>query len=309
MRADVNLSLKNFNATVSDTTQAIQLHPGNAQAFGERAMAYANLNQFDQALGDTNEALKLKPEDPDLLALRGNIYVLQGRRAAAREDLSRALRLKPTLTYASDLLKKLDAGERPTGIDPTNRAGGGSAGGTSPALTYARMLDDTRTAIGNKRAAEANELLNQLIRLDPGRSEAWTIKGALALDSDNLSAAHEYYENALARGGTVVFRVAHDHGQDQVPCIGTMSISPTGVLYSSDGGHRFDWPYSQIAEADLNKLYGVLIGEFHLRVQVDRRSGSFNFAAMRFSDDRIVERKADAEMLTGFINRLRQAGR
>ena len=32
---------------------------------------------------------------------------------------------------------------------------------------------------------------------------------------------------------------------------------------------------------------------------MDRRSLSYNFAAMRFSDDRVVERKADAELLTG----------
>jgi tetratricopeptide (TPR) repeat protein len=307
VRASVNSSLKNYNAAVSDATQAIQLRPGDPQLLTERATAYANLNQFEHALGDTNNALKAKPEDPDLLALRGNIYLLQGRRAAAREDLNRALQLKPSLTYISDLLKKLDAGEKPTTIETTNKT---APAGASPALAYARTLDDAKAAIGRQRNAEANELLNQLIRIDPARSEAWSIKGALALNAeDNPAAAHEYYENALARGGNVVFRVAHDHGQDQAPCFGSMSVSPAGVSYSSDGGHRFNWPYAQIAEADLNKLYGMLIGMFHLRVQVDRRSLSYNFAAMRFSDDRVVERKADAELLTGFINRLRQASR
>ena len=307
VRASVNSSLKNFNAAVSDATQAIQLRPGDVQSLVERATAYANLNQFDQALGDTNQALKAKPEDPDLLALRGNIYLLQGRRAAAREDLTHAQRLKPSLTYVSDLLKQLDAGEKPTSIEASNRS---ASGGTSAGLNYARTLDDARAAIGNGRSAEANELLNELIRLDPKRSEAWSIKGALALNTENnLAAAHEYYENALARGGSVVFRVAHDHGQDQLPCVGTLSVSPGGVLYSSDGGHRFEWPHAQIAEADLNKLYGVLVGMFHLRVQAGTRSTSYNFAAMRFGDDRVVERKADAELLTGLINRLRQAAR
>jgi tetratricopeptide (TPR) repeat protein len=307
VRASVNSSLKNFNAAVSDATQALQLRPGDVQSLVERASAYANLNQFDQALGDTNQALKARPDDPDLLALRGNIYLLQGRRAAAREDLTHAQRLKPSLTYISGLLQQLDAGEKPTSIEPSNRSTPGDA---SAGLSYARTLDDARAAIGNGRTAEANELLNQLIRLDPKRSEAWSIKGALALNTeDNLAAAHEYYENALARGGSVVFRVAHDHGQDQLPCVGTLSVSPGGVSYSSDGAHRFEWPHAQIAEADLNRLYGVLVGMFHLRVQVGGRSTSYNFAAMRFGDDRVVERKADAELLTGFINRLRQAAR
>ena len=77
-------------------------------------------------------------------------------------------------------------------------------------------------------------------------------------------------------------------------------------MYAAEGGHRFEWPYAQVVEADLNKLYGVLIGMFHVRMQVDRRSAVFNFAAMRFSDERVVERTTDAQMVVGFINRLRQ---
>ena len=228
------------------------------------------------------------------------------RGAAAREDLTHALRVKPSLTYVADLLKKLDANERTTSIEPPGRT---DPGVPSKSLTYARTLDDAVAAIRNQRTAEASELLDQLIRLDGDRSEAWSLKGALALNvADNVSAAHEHYENALARGGTIYFRVAHDHGQDQLPCIGSMAISPAGVSYSAEGGHRFDWPYAQVAEVDLNKLYGVLIGMFHVRVQADRRSATFNFAAMRNSDDRIVERRVDAQMLAGFINRLRQAG-
>ena len=305
MRAGVNGRLKNFTAAVADATRAIELRPDDPHLLTERASAYLGLKQADPALADVNQALRIKPDDPDLLVLRGSIYVMQGRRAAAREDLTHALRLKPAVSHAEDLLKRLDADARLPATEPPAR--------TTPAaptggLTYARTLDDAVAAIRNQRNAEAGELLDQLVRLDPARSEAWSLKGALALNvGDNVTAAHEHYEHALARGGTVYFRVAHDHGQDLPPCIGSLALSTTGIMYSSDGGHRFEWPYVQVTEAEMNKFYGVLIGMFHLRVQAAGRGATFNFAAMRLSDQQVVERRLDAELVVGFINRLRQA--
>jgi len=306
VRAQVHAALKNYTAAISDSTQAIQLRPSDSSLYILRATAYANASQFDPALDDANQALKLNPDDPDILGLRGNIYMLQGRRAAAREDLTHAIRRKPALTYVSDLLKKLDANEPAAG---TIESPGPTTGAPSQSLGYARTLDDAVTAIRNQRTAEANELLDQLIRMNADRSEAWSLKGTLALSvGGNLAAAHENFENALARGGTIYFPVAHDHGNEQPPCFGSLAINRASLGYSSEGGHRYDWRYADVAEADMNKLYGVLLGMFHVRAQADRRTVSYNFAAMRYGDPRVVERTADAQMIVGFINRLRQAG-
>ena len=306
VRGYVNSNLKNFTAAIGDFNEAIRLRPEEASLFVARANAYANARQYEPALTDVNQALKLKPDDPDILTVRGNIYALLGRNQAAKDDLSFALRLNPNVRFAAELLKRLEPAPGPT-------AGGGAGGGGAPAvsggvsLQYARLLDDTAAAFRAQRTSEASELLDQMIRLDANRSEAWSLKGTLAMNFDNLPSAHENFENALSRGGAIFFRVGHDHGGDQMPCFGVLELSPAGVTYSGEAGHRFNWPLAVISEAALNDFYGVLLGMFHIRAQAAGRPSTFNFAVVRNTDAQVVNRRPDAEMLVGFINRLRQA--
>jgi len=105
----------------------------------------------------------------------------------------------------------------------------------------------------------------------------------------------------------IYFRLAHDHGADQMPCFGLMELSPAGLTYSGDTGHKFTWPLGTVTEAGLNGFYGMLVGMFHIRVQVDRGATTFNFAVVRSTDPQVINRRPDAEMLVGFINRLKQS--
>ena len=96
---------------------------------------------------------------------------------------------------------------------------------------------------------------------------------------------------------------------DQQPCLGVLTITGASAAYAGDtGGHRFNWPYATIQEAAINQVYGSAFGMFHIKSQPPgSRSETYNFAAMRRWDQQIVNRRPDAEMLLGFINRLRSA--
>ena len=81
------------------------------------------------------------------------------------------------------------------------------------------------------------------------------------------------------------------------------------IAFAGDtGGHRYNWPYSTIQEAAINGFYGSAFGMFHIKSQPPGgRSETYNFAVMRQSDQQVVNRRPDAEMLLGFINRQRSA--
>jgi hypothetical protein len=178
---------------------------------------------------------------------------------------------------------------------------------TSPRLTYARMLEVTLTAIRAGRNAEAGELIDQLIRTDPGRSEGWALRGAMAMTVyNNLPAAYESYQIALSRGGAVAFRLLHDHGPDQAPCAGTLTITSEAIHFDGGaGGHRFQWPFVAIREAAINDFYGSNFGMFHIKAQTLDGSKNFNFAVVRPNDVQIVNRRADADMLLRLVNQRR----
>ena len=149
-----------------------------------------------------------------------------------------------------------------------------------------------------------------MIRLDASRSEGRTLRGSMAMNAfDNLPAAYEAFENALARGGSIYFRLAHDHGPEVPPCFGTLTITGAASAFAGDtGGHRYNWPYPTIQEAAINGFYGSAFGMFHIKSQPPGgRSETYNFAVMRQWDQQVVNRRPDAEMLLGFINRQRAA--
>ena len=195
--------------------------------------------------------------------------------------------------------------------DPPARVGTGASptAEVAPRPSYPRLLDDASAAIRVGRLAEASEVIDQLIQLDPARGEGWSLRGMIALDAGALAVARESYANALARGGAVAFRLVHDHGAGQPPCVGTMLMTPTTIEFTPTAGeHRFQWPYPAIREAAINDIYGSQLGMFHIKAQMTEGTKTFNFVVVRTNDQRIVNRKPEAEMLLGLLNRRRTPG-
>jgi tetratricopeptide (TPR) repeat protein len=297
--------LGQFKSAIADLTSAIQLRPRDAVLYAARASAYVRDQQLEAALKDANEALRLQPDNADSLVLRGYVYTLLGSRDRAIEDYRYATRLRPDMKEVAEALRVLESGgpvSPGNGATPPPTPGG--SGTTAP--SYAR-LDDARAAISAQRVIEANELIEQMIRLDPARSEGWTLRGSLAMVAfDNLAMAYESYQNALSRGGVVAFRVAHDHGMDQAPCFGPLYLSPAGVEFAGETGHRFNWPHTAIQEAAINDFYGSALGMFHIKTARASGGSTFNFAVVRPADVQFVNRRADADMLLSLLNRFKR---
>lgn len=304
VRANAYIQLNNQTAAISDLTQAIALRPSEAGLYIARAGAYYQTKQLEPALNDANQALRLKADDPVALVTRGAIYMALNRRDSARDDLTFALRLRPGMPEATSMLNALDksapASAAPLRPEPTPPAGAGN-------VTYARLIDQTVAALRGSRIAEANTLLDQMIGLDPSRPEAFSIRGAMLVDTNNLTAAYEAYQAALGRGGAIFFRLAHDHGNGLPPCVGAVAVSPAGVRFMGEnGGHQLEWPLNAISEIAINDFYGMALGMLHVKTQAGRRTDTYNFVVVRAGEQQIVNRRPEAVLLVSLVNRLKQ---
>lgn len=308
VRGNAYSAMKNFKAAAVDFGQAIALRPDESWLYLSRADAYFQSEQFELALSDANQALKMNPDDPDGLVTRGVIYAKLGRTEAAKQDVEYALRLRPGMTEASEFLKSLSRGTPTAPANTPSAPRGPSARppSTGDAMTYARLLDQTSEAYRTNRFAEAGTLVNQMITLDPDRPEGWTLRGVGLINGNDWNGAAEAYQNALLRGGTVYFRLAHDHGSGVPPCFGDLAITAASVSFAGESaGHQFQWPKNTITEAAINQLYGSAFGMLHFKAQNGRRVDTFNFAVVRLTDQQIINRRADAEVLLSLVNAVR----
>jgi tetratricopeptide (TPR) repeat protein len=311
VRGGAYLQLNNHKAAITDLSQAITRRPGEADLFMGRAAAYLATQQYELALSDANQTLRLRPDYPDALVTRAAIYMALNRNDAARQDLTYALQLRPGMSDASNLLGSLDKrnAAAPPAILPSAAGAPSAPGGSSgdAAVGYARLLDQTSAAFSGGRFAEAGALVDQMIRLDPSRPDAWGLRGAMLVGANNLPAAQEAYINALARGGTVYFRLVHDHA-GAVGCVGAVGLNSSGISFAGEnGGHQLQWPLSSITEISLNPFYGIAIGMFHLRAQGARGVETFNFSVVRLNDVQLLNRRPEAELFIGLVNQVKQA--
>jgi tetratricopeptide (TPR) repeat protein len=80
---------------IEDCSQAIQLDPTSAEAFGNRGHAYYSKGQYDRAIEDLIQAIQLNPNDADLFNNRGLAYNDKGQNDRAIEDFNQVIRLNP----------------------------------------------------------------------------------------------------------------------------------------------------------------------------------------------------------------------
>ena len=83
-----------YDQAIKDSSEAIRLKPGYADAWYHRGLAYARKDNYDQAIKDWSEAIRLKPDYADAWYNRGLAYGKLGNEAKAKADFLKAEELK-----------------------------------------------------------------------------------------------------------------------------------------------------------------------------------------------------------------------
>jgi serine/threonine protein kinase len=132
-----------------------------------------------------------------------------------------------------------------------------------PAPSYSDLLNQAGDMIGNKQYTQAQDLLNQAIAANPGRSQAYDVIGKVELlYLIQPAKAFEHYRAAVANGGVATLYETCEH----VP--GWLSISKGHAAFKSSA-HGFD--KAAVIEAKKNKSDIIKFGKgrqtFHIRLQ------------------------------------------
>lgn len=88
-------TLKNFNRSISDNTQAINLDPQSVIAYHNRGLAHKNSGLLEAALSDYSEAIRLDSRYATAYVARGNVYSIKGDPDRAIADYNEAIRYNP----------------------------------------------------------------------------------------------------------------------------------------------------------------------------------------------------------------------
>jgi len=89
-----------YDEAIEAFSTAIELIPGDFEAYNYRGVARTYQGDYDGAIADYNLALKIKPAYADALNNRGFAWVKKGNLSQALRDFSRAIEIQPALLDA-----------------------------------------------------------------------------------------------------------------------------------------------------------------------------------------------------------------
>jgi tetratricopeptide (TPR) repeat protein len=101
-RIDKDFQHDHIDDAIMDCSRAIQLNPGNVQAFIDRATIHVRNGEdhrpeeYGYALQDLNMAISLDPKNADAFTVRGMVHHHKGDYGNAIQDYSEAIRLEPS---------------------------------------------------------------------------------------------------------------------------------------------------------------------------------------------------------------------
>jgi tetratricopeptide (TPR) repeat protein len=101
-----------FEAAIADATKSIDLKP-NGDVYFNRGLARAATNDLDGAIADYTEAVRLKPGLAMAYLHRGEVLLFQFKDAEAQKDFDRCLKLQPNLN--PDMARVIDNAKQARG--------------------------------------------------------------------------------------------------------------------------------------------------------------------------------------------------
>lgn len=152
---------------------------------------------------------------------------------------------------------------------------------------YDALVDQAVDLYDNQKDKRgAVEMLQKAVALDGNNPRAYQLLGFMSLyGMQNLADAEKYMNESLARGGSAVFRVMHDHnGTFTDTCNGSLYIAKDTVRFESDDNkHTFDTPDSNIKSVKMNsslvRLFQIKPGSYKIVLKSGENKGlNFNFA-------------------------------
>lgn len=133
--AELGLPLEAFE----DHDRAILLDPSNPQAFNNRANSLAEFREYDRALEDYGQALRLDPSYANAVFHRAGVYLVTGRYDAAAADYSRTLDLVPGFGPAYLGLAQAECGAGNVSASVAARRAALAAGVPDPAVLNTQL--------------------------------------------------------------------------------------------------------------------------------------------------------------------------
>jgi WD40 repeat protein/tetratricopeptide (TPR) repeat protein len=158
-------------------TNAIGLDPGNAWAFGRRAVAYCFSRDFEKAIADCDTAIEINPQDALAYADRAWARIESGSFDQAIADCNEAIRLSPECywafqrrSWANRMLGNYEQAKRDSmkaiEIDPTIPSGKGELKKTAVAFVESEQWDQAIDCFGNLIDAEPEDVYHHSKRAD-----------------------------------------------------------------------------------------------------------------------------------------------
>ena len=123
-QAMTELQNGNLDQAVSGFNKVLEKHPGNADAYKNRGLAYERKGQDDLAFSDYNKAIQLNPRFAEAYNNRGNVYLKRKQMDLAFSDYNKAIECNPRLSviYLNRGSAYAEKGQYDTAIADYNKA-------------------------------------------------------------------------------------------------------------------------------------------------------------------------------------------
>jgi tetratricopeptide (TPR) repeat protein len=201
-----------YDQALAETHRALREEDGDTQLLLIATLAYMGQDQPDPALDFLRQAINLEPDNPELYAILREICLHYDRFDQISESLARLNADHPQSAWPLAMQGWIHGQQ-----DRSNEA--------AVALRQAIALDDnhlfargelSRILIAGKHYAEAEAMLNQTLRIQPGAQRLILELGDCQLHQGHLTRADSTFRKALATGtGTKavvdIARIYYEH--------------------------------------------------------------------------------------------------
>jgi tetratricopeptide (TPR) repeat protein len=192
-RGVVLFELKRNEDAMHSFDRAIQLQPGSANPYIERARIRAELKDTKGAIEDLDTALQLEPDSPWALLTRARVYQQAGDLNRAKEDLDTALKSRPGDPQALVLRAAIFAKEKKYDEAIKDFEELAKIAPKNPEL----MLQLGLFYAADKQSHKAIEKFNVALQADGKNETAYALRGSAYLNLGKHAEAIRDYEQAI----------------------------------------------------------------------------------------------------------------